>query len=304
MELQIVEFFKSWSCKFCDLLFSFTNILGDDLFFYLIFFLLYWLYKKEFAFKYSLVYLVNCGFNMCLKKVVGRPRPIGSTEGGYSFPSGHSQSFASVGTGLMYEAHKNNFPKKKWMRIELLVEFIICACLVGIGRMYFSQHYLTDVIAGIVLGVVVTITVTYILDIIIDRLKNSKITLDKILLVCLPILVVCYVVVALTNIISDPDDLVKIYRGIGIFASVIIGYFIDKKWIKYSTEDTAKNKFIKGFAGSAVIMVMYMLMARYEDVDAMLPVYYFIIGIVATVVLPWIFKTIKNEPTIESKEKK
>lgn len=305
MEIQIVDFFKSWSCKFCDIFFSFTNLLGDDLFFYLIFFLLYWLYKKEFAFKYSCVYLASCAFNIGLKKIIGRPRPIGATEGGNSFPSGHSQSFASVGSGLVYEAHKNNYPKKKWMRIELFFEFIICCALVGIGRMYFGQHYLTDVIAGIVLGIVITISLTYVLDVIIEKLKNTKITLDKVLLVCLPVLFLGYILVTVVDIFDDPEDLVKIYRGIGIFTSVIIGYFIDKKWIKYTTEDTSKNKIIKGVAGTAVIMVMYMLMVRYQEVNAILPLYYFLIGIVATVVLPWVFKTIKNEPpVVEDKDKK
>ena len=183
MEIQVVEFFKSWSCKFCDVLFSFTNLLGEDLFFYLVFFMLYWVYKKEFAFKYALVYLGSCVFNVGFKKIVGRPRPIGATASGYSFPSGHSQSFSSVATGLLYEAGKSDFPKKKWQKIELLIECIIFGLLVGIGRMYWGQHYLTDVLAGLIIGVVFTVFVTYLIDVI---LQKSKISLDKFFLILIP----------------------------------------------------------------------------------------------------------------------
>lgn len=314
MEIQIVEFFKSWSCKFCDLLFSFTNLLGEDLFFYLILFILIWAYRKEYALKYAVVYLTSCVFNIGLKKVVRRPRPLGATAGGYSFPSGHSQSFSSVGTGLLYEANKNQYPKKKWMRIELLFEFIIFGALVGIGRMYFSQHYLTDVLAGLILGVVITVAATYILDVVIDRLKGSKLTLDKILLIFVPVVFVGYILIISLDIFTDIDDLFKVYRIIGIYLSIVVGYFIDKKWIKYNPDDTLKNKLIKVITGSATIMVMYMMVVYKAELDVVrgadphevMPIYYFVLGLIATVVLPWIFKTIKNEPqqSIENKGKK
>lgn len=297
MEIQIVEFFKSWGCKFCDVFFSFTNILGEDLFFYLVFFALYWCYKKQFAFKFAGVYMINCVFNVFFKKIVGRPRPVGATEGGNSFPSGHSQSYASVGMGLLYEANRNKYPTKKWQRVELWLEFVIFGALVGIGRMYFGQHYLTDVLAGLLLGVIVTVVATYIIDLIATR---WNIGLDKILLILIPFVVVGYIVVAVTNIFDDPSDLAKIYRVVGLYLSVVVGYFVDKKWIKYTEDDTLKNKMIKIISGSAVLMMLYAFVLKDLTVNALYPLYYFGVGIVATVVLPWVFKTIKNEPPQKS----
>ena len=298
MELQIVEFFKSLSCKFCDVLFSFTNILGEDLFFYLVFFALYWAYKKEFAFKYALVYFSSCLLNIGFKSVVRRVRPIGATASGYSFPSGHAQSFSTVATGLLYESNKKNFLTKRWQRIEFFLECLIGALLVGIGRMYWGQHYLTDVVAGIIIGFVFTIFITYIIDIVLSKIKVS---LKKVFLVIAPILVVGYIVIATTNLIKDIDALAKVYRAIGISLSVIVAYFIDKKWLQYSTEDTMKNRLSKIIAGSAVLMMIYSLFLRDLAVDVLYPVYYFMLGIVALVILPWIFKTIKN-PATEAKD--
>ena len=293
MEIQIVEFFKSWSSTFGNIFFTFTNMLGEDLFFYLVFFMLYWVYKKEFAFKYGLVYYVNCVFNIGFKQIVGRPRPIGADASGYSFPSGHSQSYSSVVTGLWYEANKNHYPTKKWQRIELMIEFIIFGILVGIGRMYWGQHYLTDVIAGLMFGVIITVLVTYLIDYISEK---SKISLDKFLVILVPFVVVAYVVIVATNMFDNPDNLAKVYRAIGLYLSVVVGYFVDKKWIKYSTEDTTKNKMVKIIAGSATLMMIYAFVLRELTVNALYPVYYFVAGLIATVVLPWIFKTIKNEP--------
>jgi len=310
MEIQIVDFFRSWSCTFCNFFFALTNLLGEDLIFYLVFFALYWTYKKEFAFKYGSVYLFSCACNLGLKKIIKRPRPIGHQnsifpETGYSFPSGHSQSYSSVAAGLVYEAHKNQFPKKRWMRVEILCELIIFGALVGIGRMYWGQHYLTDVLAGLILGVMITVAATYLLDVVIDKLKGTKITLDKVLIFLVPFVVIGYVLVITLDIFDDPDNLAKIYRMIGIYLSVVVGYFIDKKWIKYTTEDTIKNKFIKIYAGTAVLIVFYAMVIYKAEINAFLPIYYFVLGLIATVVLPWIFKTIKNEPQqLEDKKRK
>jgi len=293
MEVQIVEFVKSWSCKFCDALFSITNILGEDLFFYLVFFAIYWTYKKDFAFKFACVYFVNFALNFAFKNLIRRPRPTGATADGFSFPSGHSQSYSSVASGLVYEAKKNNFPAKTWLKMELVAEFIIVGVLVGLGRMYFGQHYLTDVIAGLMFGVIFTVGVTFVLD---NIIVKSKISLDKFLLLLLPVMLIGYLVVTFTSIFDSPEDLAKIYRIIGIFVSVVIGHFVDKKWLHYNTDDTIVNKIIKVVAGSAVLIIGYVLFIQNAPVNALTPVYYMVLGLVATVVLPYIFKTIKNEP--------
>ena len=78
------------------------------------------------------------------------------------------------------------------------------------------------------------------------------------------------------------------------------------------TEDTIKNKLIKIIAGSATVLLMHQLMLgdvvgrvlanEQFKLSAFIPVYYFIIGFVATVVLPWIFKTIKNQPETSAKK--
>ncbi|MEN0056530.1 MAG: phosphatase PAP2 family protein [Mucilaginibacter sp.] len=67
--------------------------------------------------------------------------------GTHSFPSGHTVTAFSAGVVISYLC-KN----KSWGIAALLV-----AMLVGYSRMYLSQHFFEDVMAGSVIGVIVTV---------------------------------------------------------------------------------------------------------------------------------------------------
>jgi membrane-associated phospholipid phosphatase len=65
----------------------------------------------------------------------------------HSFPSGHTTAaFAFFGFAALFLAQKNTL---------LQVLFALSAGLVGYSRMYLSQHFLEDVLAGMILGTVV-----------------------------------------------------------------------------------------------------------------------------------------------------
>ena len=119
-------------------------------------------WKKESGKRLALtVTAVNTWLPM-IKAVVMRPRPymeypdrirgvadIGSSASmdsvsaqGYSFPSTHSASAASLFIPLANEV------KKKWMWITV----ILLNFLVGVGRAATGMHYPTDILAGCVLG--------------------------------------------------------------------------------------------------------------------------------------------------------
>lgn len=295
VELQIVRYFQSWSCKFLDIFFEIINAFGTDLLFYLVFLGLYWMYSKSYAFKYMFVYLATVGCNKVFKSLVKRPRPAGASESGYSFPSGHAMSYVGVSTQLVYETKRQGYPKKKWQKIEMWIEYIVFGLLVALARLYCGVHYLTDVLTGLVLGAFVVVTVTFILNWLIEKFKG-KVKYELILLCLIPIVLIVYIVVACTHIITDVGTLTKIYRFSGFFLAVAVGYFVDKKLIKYDGRfETNKNKIIKTIIGLGVIISAYVLLIS-KVTDFKLGIYVFLLGLFGTVVLPWIFKTINNEP--------
>ena len=85
------------------------------------------------------------------KDLFHRPRPFLTVKGlvpvltphGFSFPSGHATLAAAMAVVLAY-----HFPKARYLVIGV-------ALLVGISRIYFGVHYLSDVLAGFMLGIIV-----------------------------------------------------------------------------------------------------------------------------------------------------
>jgi len=70
-------------------------------------------------------------------------------HGHHSFPSGHTTAgFAFFAFASLFLARKRPF---------LQVSFAIIAGLIGYSRMYLSQHFLEDVLAGMILGTFVFI---------------------------------------------------------------------------------------------------------------------------------------------------
>jgi membrane-associated phospholipid phosphatase len=65
----------------------------------------------------------------------------------YSFPSGHTTSAFSVAVLITYLCKNKNWG----------IPLFIAAVLVGYSRMYLSEHFFEDVMAGSVLGVFATI---------------------------------------------------------------------------------------------------------------------------------------------------
>lgn len=68
-----------------------------------------------------------------------------------SFPSGHTSAAFSIATFLALY-----WSNKKWNFI-----FAFLALTIGYGRIYMSQHFITDVYVGMIIGVVVTTLVYY-----------------------------------------------------------------------------------------------------------------------------------------------
>ena len=85
-----------------------------------------------------------------LKEIVKRPRPFltypdlknVTTEGSWSFPSGHTSSAFAFATSMSL-----SYPK--WYVIVPTYTF---ASAVGFSRMYLNVHYPSDVLVGAILG--------------------------------------------------------------------------------------------------------------------------------------------------------
>ena len=133
--------------------------------------------KKE---KYGLLILINSllatGSYIIIKNVIQRPRPNPFRfieETGYSFPSGHATNNMAFCGILIYLICKN--VKNKKLKIISTILLSLWVLIIGISRIYFNVHYVSDLIAGFILGLIcILISINIVLT-----NKNSKSTLNN-----------------------------------------------------------------------------------------------------------------------------
>lgn len=150
-ELDFLKGLEASRTELLNTIFEGITILGEETLMILLVVTLWFAIDKKLAQKLLFITASSLCVNGIIKNLVKMPRPFSrgiscvreDTATGYSFPSGHTQGFATWST--VFAAHF----KKNWLRI--IVGLLIV--LVGFSRMYLGAHYPSDVIVGIVLGV-------------------------------------------------------------------------------------------------------------------------------------------------------
>lgn len=153
MEQIVLEFFQNLRNPFLDGLFYAFTMLADKWSFLLLFCIIYWCIDKKLGYLIGVTLLSTTAVNSLIKEFFKVPRPfemmdipvIGKeTAGGYSFPSGHSQSSASFFTMLSLKTSK-----------KMIGFGILMTILIATSRLYLGVHWPKDVIYGIAIGMMV-----------------------------------------------------------------------------------------------------------------------------------------------------
>ncbi len=152
-----------YHCVVLDYFFILFTNLGDGLFAIAI--IVFMLVRRQYAWSLQLTisFLLTGTVVQIIKQVAHNPRPQsyfrphlihfinGVTHTGYgSFPSGHAATIFALTTLLSIY-----FPVRKPM-----IFFLVIAVLTGFSRIYLSQHFPVDVLAGSLIGVMIS-TITY-----------------------------------------------------------------------------------------------------------------------------------------------
>lgn len=221
--------------------------------------------KKKGIFAYA-SYGVACFVNAILKSTfcVYRPwiknpkiEPLASAMSGatgYSFPSGHASSTSSIYLGI-----RNKFKKYKVINI-------FCITIIAItmfSRMFVGVHTPQDVVVGLLLGIVSVI--------IVDRVSkyiDSNPSKDWIvLLITIIITIIGLIYVGIKpypmdyvdgKLLVDPISMsINSFKDPGTFFGVVVAWFIERRYINYSTEGTTYQKIARCLVGIALMIVYY-----------------------------------------------
>ncbi len=141
---------------------NYTN-LGDGIFSLILVGLFLLLRRFNFAWQILAAYIISGLVSQLLKHLINSPRPRAffqagnhihiidniTATGNSSFPSGHATSAFALATILALLSNDK----------KLSCLYLFAAILVAYSRIYLSQHFLDDVLAGAVIGLFVAIVV-------------------------------------------------------------------------------------------------------------------------------------------------
>ena len=242
MEIGINAWLQRFSVPFLDWLAIAITYLGDEIFFIAIAVVLFWCVDKKFGFRVMNVYLISAASMAGMKQIFRRPRPfetgevrsIGAKSSGYSFPSGHSHSVASMTTQAVIKFRK---------AVTIIVGAIITA-LVMLSRVYLGQHYVSDVLAGCSLGIILGITLTFLYGFIekYDR---------KFCFVVSPLCLIAAIILAVMNVESG-----QVYDVLGGYGALTLAYTLENKFVGLNVGCSWKKQTVKVVLGLIITLAV------------------------------------------------
>lgn len=273
--LSMLEWIQSLRVPALDHAFVGITVLGEEYFAIGVLCLILWCVNKKLGYAIGFSYLTSFILNFSIKELFHVQRPFvldknitpirPETATGYSFPSGHTQSTASLATAIAASF------KKKW----LIIVGVILIVLMAASRMYLGVHTLLDVTVGAALGIVWSFAALAIMNYL-ERTDKKAL----LLFLLIPVAVVMF-------FIRDNDC----YKIAGTFTSFLIGWLLDAKYIRYDTTGKLWQQIVKFVVGIAVLFAIKqfgkMLMGDSLAADY---IRYLLIGLWITVFAPILFK--------------
>ena len=160
---SVYNFIISFRCNFLDNYFKLITKLGNVTYVIIVLGICVLFIRNK-----NVVYLcfsmsLSVIFNYIIKHIIKRDRPNILrliSQGGYSYPSGHTMISLCCYGYLFYYVYK--YVKNKYLRISLLILLSIIIISIPISRIYLGVHYFSDIVGGLLLGgVILFIVIRY-----------------------------------------------------------------------------------------------------------------------------------------------
>lgn len=255
--MGFLYFLENLRFPFMDSFMLLITQLGEETTFLVVALILFWCIDKRTGY-----YLLSVGFigtllNQFMKLLFRVPRPwvidpsftileqAREAAGGYSFPSGHTQS--AVGTFGVIAA----VTKKRWIRITA----VVIAVLVPFSRMYIGVHTPLDVLvaAAIAVGLI------FLLKPVVLNCEGKHFPVLLAIMTAAAVGFQCFVSYYPFPSDIDTHNLQSGIKNactlIGSLAGLLVVYVIDEKWIHFTTKAAWWVQLIK-IAGGLILVLL------------------------------------------------
>ena len=274
--------------------------LGEETAFLVIGLIIFWCVDKRKGYYVMSVGFLGTMVSHVLKLACRVPRPwvrdpeftileqARAGAGGYSFPSGHTQT--AVGTFGSIAI----FARKKWLRITC----VILAVLVGISRMYVGVHTPADVIVGAACALLLVFALRKLI------LQGGEREMKVNFILAIAVALVFFAYVHLWNFPGDMDEhnmasgFKNAYTMLGCTIGMAIVYVADTRWLDFPVQAKPGVQVLKVLIG--LLVVLAVKEGLRAPLELILPVYparavrYFLIVITAGILWPLSFKRLSK----------
>ena len=235
ISLNFLKLLEKIRTPFLNKLFQFSTFLGEETVLFIIIAFFFWCYNKKFGYKIGLSFFISGIFIQGLKVIFKIERPwildsdIHPVESavenatGYSFPSGHTSSATSLYGSFFY------YFKNKGLKIISIFLFL----LVGFSRMYLCVHTPLDVLTALIITFLIVLIINKFSDIILSENNILKVSLAlgiSSIILCIFSYILAKIGYIEINQIND------CFKSGGAGVGVALGYYIERKYINFSTE--------------------------------------------------------------------
>lgn len=285
-ELDVLLFLQNIRTDILNVLLQGITMLGEEVVMILVIAILYFCIDKKFAQKLFFVTVSSVGINGIIKNLVRFPRPFATgkilcvredTATGYSFPSGHTQTFASMSTTIA--------KKLKKPLVTFLVGILIV--LVAFSRMYLGAHYPSDVVVGAVLGVVLALIGTSLFD----KFKNKKVLYLATIILLTPF--------AIMFLINPDEHFEDFYKIFGMLIGFLFAVMFEEKYAPLEYNISWWKKVLRVVIGIVAALLIKEGIKVFNVFDSLImnlvfdAFRYCTVAFVTLGICPWIFKKMK-----------
>lgn len=294
--LKLLAHFRS---PFWDQVVAAVTMLGEETFFMLLGLAVFWCISKKWGYRFLAIGLSGTIINQLLKAIFLIPRPwvldptftivesAREAATGYSFPSGHTQSAATVfGTIAVWL-------NRKWSTVIC----ILLILAVGFSRMYLGVHTPLDVSVSFLTGAVTVLSFMILFrKAEANPKKELRIWLLTLVMGLTLVAYVMFAPVTERNIAEfDAHGVESAWKLFGTLGGVVLAWWLDQKYIHFETKAVWWVQACKLVIGLALVMgvriaLKPVLLAVIPNGSIAGAIRYFLMVVVGGVLWPMTFR--------------